>query len=248
MSKPSFPRRLRPAVVIVAVAGLLVSLGAVPAAGKEFLQATLDAPIAFDSPPGAILLVGVTVMAPDGANGEMVPVIGSPIALILTGRSGATTRAAAEGTETDGYYLFHLEVPAGGPRRLEVGMHGSGPDGPVDLPITLTTDPFTFGPIREGTAQIAPPVDGSRSGAAGVASIPPLEPAAPVAAPAAAPAVDLAVVPVAPAPPDSVPGWVVPALVALGVALAVAALAALVARGRRRPDDPDRLPGAARGG
>ena len=123
-------------------------------------------------------------------------------------------------------------------------MHGSGPDGPVDLPITLTTDPFTFGPIREGTAQIAPPVDGSRSGAGGVASTPPVEPAAPVVAPAAAPAVDPATAPAAPALPDSLPGWVVPVLVALGVALAVAALAALVARGRRRPDDRDRIPGA----
>lgn len=247
MSKPSFPARLRPAVVILAVAGLLVSFGAVPVAGKEFLEATLDAPIAFDSPPGAILLVGVTVMAPDGANGAMVPVIGSPIALILTGRNGATTRAAAEGTKTDGYYLFHLEVPAGGPRRLEVGMHGSGPDGPVDLPITLTTDPFTFGPIREGTAQIAPPVDGSRSGAAGGASTAPEQPAAPVVAPAVAPAADPAAnpatAPVAPALPDSLPGWVVPVLVALGLALAVAALAALVARGRRRPDDPARSRG-----
>ena len=42
------------------------SPAALPAAAKEFLNARLEAPISFDSPPGAELLVAVIVTVPEG--------------------------------------------------------------------------------------------------------------------------------------------------------------------------------------
>ena len=224
---------VRPAAAAVVALAMLLALFAAPAAGKEGLEATLDAPIAFDSPPGEILLVGATVVALDDATGEWVPVIGTPVYLRLTGPDGDWTRAAAEGTRIDGYYRFHIAVPAGGPRQLEMGVHGSNQDGPMDLPMTVAADPFTFGPIRDGTAQLAPPTV-----AAPVVSVAPAAPVAPVVASAAAGEP-------APAAPDAgMPAWVaVVGVVSILVMVAGAALAAGRSRGADR-----RAPGGAGGG
>lgn len=171
-TKPLLARTLA-----IAVALLAAAVVAAPAAAKEFMEATLDAPIAMGTPGGTEILVGMTVSVsePDG----MHPVEGTPVYLKLIGRDGATTRAAGAGDHAAGHYTFRIAIPAGGARGLEVGIHGSS-----DLPIMLSgADPFTFGGITPRTAQLAPPLAPAITPLPRVAA-----PVQPVAAPAAAPA------------------------------------------------------------
>ena len=202
-------RRLVGRVLVVPVAiGALLLVTVAPAAAKEFLQARLEAPISFQSPPGAELDVAVLVTVPDGAVNH--PVDGSPIWLRLIGPHGDTTEAPGTMGTGPGRYVMRIEVPAGGPRRLEVFMRGTG-----DLPILLSGDPFTFRAMGAGTAQLAPAL-----------------PAATSRAPAAAtPATDgqSATTPVA------VPGiqpWLLP--VAVIAALAALAIGVVAVAGRLR--------------
>ena len=211
-SRPTRPIR---AVAVLAAATALLLIAVVPAAAKEFLQARLEAPISFDSPPGAELQVAVLVTLPDG--GENHPVDGSPIALRLYGPDGDSTEAPGITGSAPGRYVMRIEVPAGGARRLEVFLRGSS-----DLPIMLTEDPFTFKPMGNGTAQLWP---------APVAAAP-RAPVA-VATPATRPAPQPQPQPVAtPAPPAEAAPWLVPLLAVAG--LAVLALGVVAAFGRSR--------------
>ena len=139
----------RPVAPLLAIT--LLALLTAPAAAKEDLEVTFDAPIAMDTPGGTEILVGLMVTAP--SDDGRVPVVGSPVYLRLTGRDGDTTRAAAAGDRTPGHYTVRIAVPAGGARDAEVGIHGTS-----DLPMILVSDPFTFGPITARTAQVAPPL------------------------------------------------------------------------------------------
>ena len=211
-SRPS--RTIRAAAVLAAATTLLL-LAVVPAAAKEFLQARLEAPISFDSPPGAELQVALLVTVPDGD--ENHPVDGSPISLRLYGPDGDTTEARGITGSAPGRYVMRIEVPAGGARRLEVFMRGAS-----DFPIFLTEDPFTFKPMGSGTAQLWP---------APVAAAPraPVAVATPASRPAPQPQPD----PVAtPAPPAEAAPWLVP--LAAVAALAVLALVAVAVISRTR--------------
>ena len=198
-------RTLAPLLTLTLLAQL--ALLATPVVAKEDLRATLDAPIAMDTPGGTEILVGITVTAP--ADDGRVPVVGSPIYLKLTGRDGDTTRAAAAGDRTEGHYTVRIAIPAGGAREAEIGIHGT-----YDLPMMIMNDPFAFGPITARTAQVARPL----------ATPNVVRPAPPAAVAAPAP-----VAPPAPAPADP--------MAALGAVLAIVAVAvlslALVARRRR---------------
>lgn len=190
----------------------LLALATAPATfAKEALEATLDAPIAMGTAGGTEILVGITVVAPDPESGGVHPVEGSPIYLKLTGPDGATTRAAAAGDRPAGHYTARIEIPAGGARDIEIGIHGTS-----DLPIMVMNDPFAFGPISARTAQLAPPL----------ATPAPVKPAAPVAPVAVAGKEPGPVV----APTPVIPPVLLGALLALG-ALVVGA--SLVARRRR---------------
>ncbi len=172
-------RHLGAALTAVGLVACLV----VPALGKESLLATLDAPIAMDTPPGTEILVGVTVVVPT-EDGTLSGVDGSPIQLILTGRDGSTTRAAGAADGEPGHYVMRIVIPAGGARGLEVVMHGTS-----DLPITLTADPFTPGGVTARTAQLAPPLTprltpAPRPSAVAVAPLPAAQATAPASAPA----------------------------------------------------------------
>jgi hypothetical protein len=226
-------RRRTSALVAVGIAMGMLPLAAAPVWAKVFLEGRFDAPVSFQSPPGEELLVGVTLTIPEGLE-EYVDLDGSPVVLLLHGPKGDTTRAEGAMDAKPGHYAFRIEVPDGGPRTLEV-LVGEG------LPVFLTTDPFTFGPIREGTAQLA---------SGGVPAAPPVPanpPAVPPVDPAAAPPVDPAAAPVAPvAPPVATapsPAILAVAIVALG--LLVTAVGLLVARsGRARSADlPRQAPG-----
>jgi hypothetical protein len=225
------PTTRRLAAVLAATA--LVAVAALPVLAKEFLQATLDAPIALATPPGTEIIVGVTVMAP-GDDGSMIPVDGSPIQLILTGRGGSTTRAAGAADGKPGHYLMRIEIPAGGARGVEVVMHGT-----TDLPLVLMEEAFTFGGITPKTAQVAPPLT------------PPLTPfpraSGAAAAPAAptTPTADEAATSPEAAPESPGAAWGAGAVFAAGAALA----AALLVLGRRsraagRVPRAGRAPGA----
>lgn len=221
----------------LAALAILVALVA-PVLAKEFLQATLDAPIAMDTPPGTEILVGVTVLVP-GDDDAMHPVEGSPIHLILAGRDGSTTRAAGVADGEPGHYVMRIVIPSGGARGAEVVMHGTS-----DLPLMLVEDPFTFGGVTAGTAQVAPPL------------APPMKPFPPASAGVAVPVAPSAGLQepasgtVAPGPaPSPVPGGFPPALaVALAALLAILAigLVAVVRRSGvgRRVDAQGRTPGA----
>ena len=210
---------------------LVLAAGAVPALAKEGMLARLDAPIALGTPPGAELLVGVTVTISDA--GIDRPVEGSPIQLVLTGREGSSMRAAGAPEGKPGHYVMRITVPAGGARRAEVVMHGTS-----DLPIALTDDPFAFGSVTAGTAQVAPPLKAAmtpfpRASAAA---------AAPVAiAPAAPVPVGPATEPAAPAGPASPSQFLVAGPVAFVAALGLSVLIAVARRSRRvaRPTAPD---------
>ncbi len=183
-------------------AGAVLLLAAItsPVAAKEDLVAQLDAPIAFGTPPGTEILVGVTVQFP--ADDGLHPVDGSPIHLLLTGRDASVTRAAGAADGRPGHYAMRVLIPAGGVRGAQVVMHGTS-----DLPLRLMQDPFTFGPVRAGTAQVAPPLappitpwPRASAAAAGLvvaagdpvsAAAVPAEPAVDAPAPAANPTTDL---------------------------------------------------------
>ncbi len=232
-------RRLGPSIAAVIAAVLLVTALAGTVAAKESVVVTLDAPIAMDSPPGAVLLVGITGTASD-TDGEPVPVIGTPFYLKLTGRNGATTRAAAEGTATPGHYLLRIEVPAGGPRDIEVGIHGSNQDGPVALPVRLEGPALTFGPIREGTSQLDP---AALSAAPATGSGAPAAPAG-QAGVSVAPAVGNEPAPAA----DAGPGLPILVLVVVLAATVLLAMAGRLVTRQRTARGAGGAGGAARGG
>ncbi len=193
----------------ILLAALLLATAGLPAIAKEFMQATLDAPIAMGTPGGTEILVGMTVTVPDGD--VMRPVEGSPIYLKLFGRDGSSTRASGVADREPGHYTMRILVPGGGARRAEVGIHGT-----TDLPIILMADPFTFGGITARTAQVAPAL------APGITPFPRASDA-PAAVPAA---------PAAPAPVETSPTS--PFLVAVMLLAAVVVAAGLVLAVRRR--------------
>ena len=216
---------VRHAAALAAALMILAAL-AVPVAAKEWLEATLDAPIAMGTPPGTEILVGVTVLVP-GDDNAMHPVDGSPIRLILTGRDGSSTYAAGAADGKPGHYLMRIAIPPGGARGAQVVMHGTS-----DLPLRLTADPFTFGGVTSRTAQVAPPLSPRLTPfpQTGAVALPP-EPG-PADEPASAPA---------PAFPSA------PALLAL-VTIAALAGATIVrlrrSRAGRRTLAAGRVPGA----
>jgi len=211
-------------IAALAVALLVLAPAALPAAAKMFLEARLDAPISFDSPPGEDLLVGVTVTVPEGLEDHWIE--GSPVWLVLTGAKGDTTESKGTVDAGSGHYAFRIEVPAGGPRSLEVVVR----DG-AEVPIFLMEDPFTFGPVGPTAAQLAV--------APAPAVVAPVEPV--VAPPAAPVGVDpAATTSVAPAPAAL-------AVALIGLVLLVAAIGFVVARSARRVrpvELPPRAPGA----
>ena len=180
---------------ILSLATVLALTAAPTALAKEWLEGTLDAPIAMGTPGGTEIIVGITVVAPDHETGEMHPVDGSPIYVRLTGPDGATTRAAATWDRIPGHYTARIAIPEGGARDIEIGI-----DGTTDMPMMLTSDPFAFGPITARTAQLAPPL---RAPAPAPGERGPAEPA-PVAQPALEPGTDAAMPP-APVVPEFVP-------------------------------------------
>ena len=123
-----------------------------------------------------------------------------------------------------GHYAFRITVPDGGPRTLDVVIRGGRQE-----PVFLMEDPFTFRPVGEGTAQMAP------AQAPVVPEAPAAPPAQPVTSPATRPH------------PAAAPTPALLAVALLGLGLLVAAVGLLVARSVRRSrpvEAPRQAPGA----
>lgn len=216
---------------IALLACLLLAIAAQPALAKELFQAALDAPIAMDTPPGTTILVGVTVTMPDG---DIVrPIEGSPIYLRLFGRDGSSTRAAGVADVPRGHYTMLIEIPAGGARRVEVGIHGT-----TDLPITLLTDPLAFGGITAHTAQAAPALAPALTPFPRASAAAAVEPAPVVPDPAPAAGAG------APAPGPSPLPWLLAVATGLVLVVGVGLAARRRSRAGARPTAPGRVPGA----
>jgi hypothetical protein len=209
---------------LAAVAAIAVlTLASVPALAKgPILEATFVDPISFDSPPGAELLVAITVAVDEAFEGESAA--GAPVWLRLIGPAGDTTVAAGSIGKGAGRYEMRIKVPEGGPRQAEVYMPG-GP-GEADIQLWLTNDPFTFRPMGAGTAQLAPAL----APRAPLAN-PPAAPIATKAAPPPVASVEAPVTALQPAPVDFDPLLV--GLAALATATFVIAAAVGIRRAGR---------------
>ena len=156
----------------------LAAVAAGPALAKEGFQAFLDAPIGRDTPGGTTLLVGVSVIFPDGSVTH--PVEGSPLYLELVGRDGSSVREMGR-EDRSGHYVFRIEVPPAGTASVDVGVRGTS-----DLPIELVGLALVPGGIDSKTAQAAPPLAPAVTPLARASVAPPA--VAPAAVPATAPA------------------------------------------------------------
>ena len=137
---------------------------------------------------------------------------------MLHGPRGDLTEARGSTGTGPGHVAFRIEVPEGGPRTLQVVVRDGGEE-----PAFLMEDPFTFRPIGEGTAQVAPDAA-------------PVTPADPVVLPAPMPAATAT---------NAEPVVLAAALV--GLACLVAIVGLLVGRSIRRSrpvEAPRRAPGA----
>ncbi len=218
---------MRSQALALLAAGLLLATAAVPVLAKEGVEARLDAPIGMDTPGGTELLVGMTVTAPDGDT--TVPVVGTPMYLRLTGRDGSSTRAAGAVEGKPGHYVMRIEVPAGGARAVEIGIHGTS-----DLPVIVAGEVLVFGGVTASTAQVAP---------APVPALTPF-PRASAVAPAVIAPVVAGEAPVSSVVEPTAPGPLVAGLLALAVVLGLGLL--VLARRSRRPPPtilPDQAPG-----
>lgn len=163
----------------------LAAVAAGPALAKEGFQAFLDAPIGRDTPGGTTLLVGVSVIFPEGSVAH--PVEGSPLYLELVGRDGSSVREMGR-EDKSGHYVVRIEVPPAGVGSVQIGVRGTS-----DLPIELLGLTLVPGGIDAQTAQAAPPLAPAatplaRASVAPPAVAPAVVPATtPASAPAAAP-------------------------------------------------------------
>ena len=155
-------------VVLGAVLALLVAT--TPAFAKEGVSVTLAAPISPDARPGDVVPLVFTAQA-ISEDGES-PLYGTSIFLRLSGPTGATTEAIGVEQSTPGTYQVLIEIPPGGAVGAEFGIHGSGPNGPVDVvwpfdgilvagTVPPPVDPQAFRLSNGGRYQPVAPVTGS---------------------------------------------------------------------------------------
>jgi hypothetical protein len=126
--------------VLVATATALVA--ALPAAGKEGVEATLLTRIPLDAPAGTRLEVAWTLTYLD--HGRRRPFGAGGVFIRL--RSAAGGRAETEFASGDGDYRSTVVVPKGGIGDVQIGLQGwtSGPGGTreSDLLFPISNDPL----------------------------------------------------------------------------------------------------------
>jgi hypothetical protein len=111
--------------LLVLVVGL-AAVTATPSAAKEGVQARLVTPIPRDALPGTRVVVVWTLASVD--DGERILFGASGVFIRLFGPGTART-ARAYGTElVPGRFRAGARIPAGGVRRLVIGLMGTGCD------------------------------------------------------------------------------------------------------------------------
>lgn len=120
--------------VVAGLVAVMLSATLALAKGESAGIVTLAAPIARDADPGSTLTVDFTAKVTD-ANGDAVPLRGTPVVLKLVGPDGTATEAVASERGTPGSYTATIEVPAGGITSAVFGLRGSAlmPDGTSSL-------------------------------------------------------------------------------------------------------------------
>jgi hypothetical protein len=135
--------KLRLPVLLAAAA--LAALAAAPAAQtKGDVRATLTTRVPAQARPGTTLVVGWLLRWP-GPNGALHPFGAGGVFVRLRGGSGGSTTALGRALAR-GRYEARVRVPAGGIRRIQIGLHSWNDYGPADWILPLTNDPFAQRP------------------------------------------------------------------------------------------------------
>ena len=157
----------RSAAVALGVAWLLMAVAG-PVAAKEGFEARLDTPVSLDAEPGLSIEIGWRVGRTQ--DGQVTPMIGSPVFVRLVPPAGQGEAAIAFGTERpsgSGHYVATVVVPAGGIAAVEVGLRGEscasgGSCTTSDMLFPLTDDALvTYGGIGAAAPSAAMPPAGS---------------------------------------------------------------------------------------
>jgi hypothetical protein len=127
---------LRSLLLVVAVT---LVLGAVPAAAKEGVKATLTTKIPLNAAQGTPLEVGWTLAYLD-ENGRRQPFGAGEVFVRLLSASGA--RAQTTFIDGSGTFSATVAVPEGGIGDVQIGLRGYVDGRPSDLLFPITNDPM----------------------------------------------------------------------------------------------------------
>ena len=126
------------------MAGTLVLIGAIPAAGKESARATLTTRVPAAATPGSTLRIAWVVTVPDGHGGRTPFSADGMFVRLLSGPGGKSAKVYADGA--NGGYRATVRVPTGGVRGIQLGLRGYASDGKrtweSDALFPITNDPF----------------------------------------------------------------------------------------------------------
>jgi hypothetical protein len=110
-------------VVLLATAGA-VAMVASDAAGKGAVRVVLDAPQRCDAAPGSVITVAWTMASEDG-QGEVRPFGASGVFVHLVRGHGRAPVKRHARQDRSGHYTVRVRVPAGGIRKIKVGLEGT---------------------------------------------------------------------------------------------------------------------------
>lgn len=103
----------------VLLAAVLLGVAAAPAAGKEGVRARIEGPVRCDAAAGSTITVSWRLVSRDGR-----PFGAGGIYVRLLSDSGARPSKAYARERGRGRFRARVRVPAGGIRRLDVGLDG----------------------------------------------------------------------------------------------------------------------------
>lgn len=135
------PKRMRLRRFILALVGVVAAIlvAALPATGKDGVEATLTSRIPLDAPAGSELKVAWTLFSKD-ENGRLQAFGASEIYVRLQSATGAGAETAwARGQA--GNYVATVRVPQGGIGDVEIGIRGYVNGSPSDEAFPITNDP-----------------------------------------------------------------------------------------------------------